>query len=108
MECTLHVLADARARHACIAWGALMRYKRCARARVETRVTMGICVCARNRACTCACVSASMQMHRRMRVYVCAFVYTRMLICVYISRSEAKALNPERRAAFTHRASSIL
>ena len=68
--------------------GALMHlYKRHKRARVETRVTMGICVCARNRTCTCACVSASMQTHRRMHVYVCAFVYTRMLICVYISRS---------------------
>ena len=68
--------------------GALMRlYKRYTRARVETRVTMGICVCARNRVCTCACVSASMQTHRRVHVYVCAFVYTRMLICVYTSRS---------------------
>jgi hypothetical protein len=99
-------------RRACLAHvhgvGALMRlYKMYTRARVETRVTMGMCVCAPKRTRTCACALASMQVHRCMHVYVCAFVYTRMLICVYISHSEAKALHLERRAAVIHRVSSI-
>ena len=83
-------------------------YKRYTRARVETRVTMGMCVCAPKRTCTCVCALASMQVHMCMHVYVCAFVYTRMLICVYISHTEAKARRPGRRAAVTHRISSKL
>ena len=36
-----------------------------------------------------------MQMHRRMHVHGCAFVYTHMFICVYISRSEACGVHPQ-------------
>ena len=87
MECTLHVLIDARALHACIAWG---RACACTRGTREPVLRLAwpwayvyVHVVVRAR----VCVSASMQMHRRMHVYVCAFVYTRMLICVYTSRS---------------------